>query len=73
MISIVLTLISVSDIIQVFVNINQLWQKKVLKNQIQDTKVLVDFNLIWMGIFNQQLDSWIKHLDCRLDFYYSES
>ena len=40
------------------------------QKQIQDTKVLVDFNLIWMGIFNQQLDIWI-HLDCRLDFYYS--
>ena len=41
------------------------------QKQIQDTKALVDFNLICMGIFNQQLDIWIKHLDCRLDFYFS--
>ena len=71
MISILLTLISVPNIIQVLVNINQSWQKKVFTNQIQDTKVLVDFNLIWMGVLNQQLDNLIKYLDCRLDFYQS--
>ena len=29
----------------------------------------MDFNLIWVEVFSQQLDNLIKHLDCRLDFY----
>ena len=35
-------------------------------------KLKVDFNLIWMDVFNQQLDDLIKHLDCWQDFYQSE-
>ena len=31
----------------------------------------MDFNLILMEFFSQQLENLIKHLDCRLDFYYS--
>ena len=34
-------------------------------------RVKGDFNLIWMEVFNQQLDDLIKHLDCRQDFYQS--